>query len=93
MFKKIQSEHGRLDVCINNAGLSCDSSLLTGKTEDWKQMLDVILCHNIVFNQGFQSWNKFIFCQTFYTSLLLRVFDPSKIWDNNQLKCVYTCII
>jgi len=40
LFDKIQ-EHGGLDVCINNAGLSKTAPLLSGSTEDWKEMLDV----------------------------------------------------
>ncbi|XP_060552493.1 dehydrogenase/reductase SDR family member 11-like isoform X2 [Ruditapes philippinarum] len=41
MFEKIKSEFGGTDVCINNAGLSQAAPLLSGKTEQWKNMLDV----------------------------------------------------
>lgn len=41
MFDEIRRTFGRLDVCINNAGLGHDSPLLTGNTSDWKNMLDV----------------------------------------------------
>ncbi|KFM82604.1 Dehydrogenase/reductase SDR family member 11, partial [Stegodyphus mimosarum] len=41
MFDKIRRTLGRLDVCINNAGLSFDCTLLEGRTEDWRTMLDV----------------------------------------------------
>ncbi|GFT92053.1 hypothetical protein NPIL_676921 [Nephila pilipes] len=41
MFDEIRRTLGRLDVCINNAGLGHDSLLLTGQTSDWKNMLDV----------------------------------------------------
>ncbi|GIY02418.1 hypothetical protein CEXT_428191 [Caerostris extrusa] len=41
MFDEIRRTFGRLDVCINNAGLSHNTPLLTGKPSDWKNMLDV----------------------------------------------------
>ncbi|CAL1260834.1 unnamed protein product [Larinioides sclopetarius] len=41
MFDQIRRTFGRLDICINNAGLSHDAPLLTGNTEDWRNMLDV----------------------------------------------------
>ncbi|GIY02422.1 hypothetical protein CEXT_428211 [Caerostris extrusa] len=41
LFSEIRQKFGRLDVCINNAGLSHDSPLVTGNTSDWKNMLDV----------------------------------------------------
>lgn len=34
-------ELGRVDVCINNAGLSTSETLLEGNMESWKRMLDV----------------------------------------------------
>ncbi|GFR28222.1 hypothetical protein TNCT_436161 [Trichonephila clavata] len=41
LFGEIRKSFGRLDVCINNAGLSHDAPLLTGATSDWRNMLDV----------------------------------------------------
>ncbi|GBM32196.1 Dehydrogenase/reductase SDR family member 11 [Araneus ventricosus] len=41
MFDQIRRTFGRLDICVNNAGLSHDAPLLTGNTEDWRNMLDV----------------------------------------------------
>ena len=32
---------GRVDVCINNAGLSAAETLMEGKVDDWRRMLDV----------------------------------------------------
>lgn len=32
---------GKVDVCINNAGLSTAETLMEGKMEDWRRMLDV----------------------------------------------------
>lgn len=41
MFERIKKEHGCVDVCVNNAGLSHNAPLLSGKTEDWRHMLEV----------------------------------------------------
>ncbi|GFR28224.1 hypothetical protein TNCT_436181 [Trichonephila clavata] len=43
MFDEIRQTFGRLDVCINNAGLSHNTTLLSGRTADWKNMIDVNL--------------------------------------------------
>ncbi len=39
MFKKINEEHGGIDVLINNAGLTRDAPLLSGDVKDWNIML------------------------------------------------------
>lgn len=41
MFDEIRQKFGRIDVCINNAGFSTDSPLLSGETKDWEDMLKV----------------------------------------------------
>ncbi|XP_065892560.1 dehydrogenase/reductase SDR family member 11-like isoform X2 [Dysidea avara] len=41
MMSAIKSQFGGADVCVNNAGLSHNSSLLSGTTEQWKEMLEV----------------------------------------------------
>lgn len=42
MFKKIKSEFGRLDVCVNSAGVGPPKGqLIEGSTEAWNQILDV----------------------------------------------------
>ena len=41
MFRRIKEEHGRLDVCVNNAGLAHDAPILSGSYEQWRSMLDV----------------------------------------------------
>ncbi|KAF8765100.1 Dehydrogenase/reductase SDR family member 11 like protein [Argiope bruennichi] len=41
VFEKIRKTFGRLDVLINNAGLSHNSPLLSGTTAEFKNMLDV----------------------------------------------------
>ena len=46
MFDIIKKQFGGVDVCVNNAGLGHNCPLLTGKTEEWKEMLDVRHCFN-----------------------------------------------
>ncbi|MEM7235928.1 MAG: SDR family NAD(P)-dependent oxidoreductase [Planctomycetota bacterium] len=40
-FDRTVGEWGGLDILINNAGLGRSADYLTGKTEDWREMLDV----------------------------------------------------
>ncbi len=40
-FAAVQARWGRLDVLVNNAGLGHKESLMTGKTEAWREMWDV----------------------------------------------------
>ena len=41
MFQLIRSKYGRLDVCINNAGVLSMNTLTDGTIEEWREMLDV----------------------------------------------------
>ncbi len=41
MFKTAKQKLGGIHVCINNAGLNFDTTLLEGKTDDWKKVLDI----------------------------------------------------
>jgi len=41
MFEEIRQNFEKIDVCINNAGFSTDSPLLSGQTSDWRRMLEV----------------------------------------------------
>jgi 3-oxoacyl-[acyl-carrier protein] reductase len=41
--KQIATDHGRLDVLVNNAGIAIDGLLLRTKKEDWQRTLDVNL--------------------------------------------------
>ncbi len=40
-FSAVHERFGRLDVLINNAGLGHKEPLMTGKTEAWREMLEV----------------------------------------------------
>lgn len=40
-FAAVDAKWGQLDVLINNAGLGHKESLMTGKTEAWREMLEV----------------------------------------------------
>ncbi len=42
-IKQIATEHGRLDVLVNNAGIAIDGLLLRTKKDDWQRTLDVNL--------------------------------------------------
>ena len=42
LYDNIKTEYGGADVCINNAGLSHNSPLLSGLTEDWREIMEVI---------------------------------------------------
>ncbi|WAR23834.1 DHR11-like protein, partial [Mya arenaria] len=41
MFENIKIVHGDVDVCVCNAGLSHNSPLLSGATDQWRSMFDV----------------------------------------------------
>ena len=41
MFKEIEEKFKHVDILVNNAGLGHADDLLTGRTDRWKQMLDV----------------------------------------------------
>ncbi|XP_069166574.1 dehydrogenase/reductase SDR family member 11 [Procambarus clarkii] len=41
LFATIKQKFGGVDVCINNAGMSHNHSLLEGTTEEWREMLDI----------------------------------------------------
>ncbi|XP_069124695.1 dehydrogenase/reductase SDR family member 11-like [Argopecten irradians] len=41
MFTKVKAEFGGVDICVNNAGLGHDSPILSGATQQWREMLDV----------------------------------------------------
>ena len=41
MFQLIRGKYGRLDVCINNAGVVIKNTITEGSTEEWREMFDV----------------------------------------------------
>ncbi|XP_042216547.1 dehydrogenase/reductase SDR family member 11-like isoform X2 [Homarus americanus] len=41
LFASIKEKFGGVDVCINNAGMSHNHSLLEGTPQEWREMLDV----------------------------------------------------
>lgn len=41
LFSSIKKQFGGVDVCINNAGMSHNHTLLDGTPEEWREMLDV----------------------------------------------------
>ena len=43
MFKTIKNEYGRLDILINNAGITKDMLLMRMKKEDFEQVIDTNL--------------------------------------------------
>lgn len=45
MFSAIKTLHKGVDVCINNAGLAHNEPLLSGRTEGWRNMIDVGVWH------------------------------------------------
>ena len=48
MFRLIRSKYGRLDVCINNAGVLRMNSLTNGNVEEWREMFDVRISVDII---------------------------------------------
>ena len=40
-FHKVRQRWGGVDVLVNNGGLGRDASLLSGKPDDWREMLEV----------------------------------------------------
>ena len=47
VFQFARTQFGGVDVCVNNAGLAHNTPMLSGKTNEWRDMLEVravILC-------------------------------------------------
>ncbi len=56
IFKKVLERSGRIDILINNAGITRDGLLMRMKTEDWQSLIDlnltgVFLCTRAVARQ------------------------------------------
>uniref|UniRef100_A0A9J7Y4M6 Dehydrogenase/reductase SDR family member 11 n=1 Tax=Cyprinus carpio carpio TaxID=630221 RepID=A0A9J7Y4M6_CYPCA len=59
MFSAIKTLHQGVDVCINNAGLAHNEPLLSGRTEGWRNMIDVnILALAICTREAYQSMKE-----------------------------------
>lgn len=41
VFDRVRATYGGVDVLVNNAGLGRSAPLMEGKTEDWREMLEV----------------------------------------------------
>lgn len=41
MFDEIKRKFGRIDICINNAGIIEYAPLMSGNVSDWKRVMEV----------------------------------------------------
>ena len=41
VFQFARTQFGGVDVCVNNAGLGHMAPILSGKTEEWREILEV----------------------------------------------------
>ncbi|XP_067866431.1 dehydrogenase/reductase SDR family member 11a isoform X1 [Heterodontus francisci] len=59
MFSAIKTLHQGVDVCINNAGLAHPEPLLSGRTEFWRNMIDVnVMAMCICTREAYQSMKE-----------------------------------
>ncbi|KAI4879643.1 hypothetical protein NFI96_016148, partial [Prochilodus magdalenae] len=59
MFSAIKTLHQGVDVCINNAGLAHNEPLLSGRTDGWRNMIDVnVLALAICTREAYQSMKE-----------------------------------
>ncbi|XP_069883221.1 dehydrogenase/reductase SDR family member 11 [Dipodomys merriami] len=59
MFSAVRSQHGGVDICINNAGLARPDTLLSGSTSGWKDMFNVnVLALSICTREAYQSMKE-----------------------------------
>ncbi|XP_062887385.1 dehydrogenase/reductase SDR family member 11a isoform X1 [Mobula hypostoma] len=59
MFSAIKTLHQGVDVCINNAGLAHPEPLLSGRTEFWRNMIDVnVIAMAICTREAYQSMKE-----------------------------------
>ena len=50
VFVAIKAQFGGVDVCINNAGLSHQTPILTGYTKHFKEILEVSITPTLVYH-------------------------------------------
>ncbi|XP_072041948.1 dehydrogenase/reductase SDR family member 11-like [Amphiura filiformis] len=59
MFKEIKEKYGGVDVCVNCAGVNYSTTILDGKTEEWKRMFDVnVVGLTICSREAFKSMRE-----------------------------------
>lgn len=59
MFSAIKTLHKGVDVCINNAGLAHNEPLLSGRTEGWRNMIDVnVIALSICTREAYKSMKE-----------------------------------
>ncbi|KAL6059073.1 hypothetical protein STEG23_024066, partial [Scotinomys teguina] len=59
MFSAVRSQHGGVDICINNAGMARPDTLLSGSTSGWKDMFNVnVLALSICTREAYQSMKE-----------------------------------
>jgi len=59
MFSAVRSQHGGVDICINNAGLARPDTLLSGSTSGWKDMFSVnVLALSICTREAYRSMKE-----------------------------------
>jgi NADP-dependent 3-hydroxy acid dehydrogenase YdfG len=60
MFEVIDKRHGAVHVLVNNAGVVKNATLLDAPTEDWREMLDVmVLAPTITAREAIKSMKKY----------------------------------
>ena len=64
MFAAAKAQFGGIDVCVNNAGLAHDAPLLSGSTDDWRNMLEVSMI-------ALQVYIHIFLCATFISLCIM----------------------
>jgi NADP-dependent 3-hydroxy acid dehydrogenase YdfG len=57
-FEAIKRLYGGVDVCVNNAGISHNASILNGVTSEWKEMMEVNILAPCVLTREFMKQMK-----------------------------------
>ena len=47
LFQFAKTQFGGVDVCVNNAGLNHVAPILSGNTEEWREIMEVIFLHSL----------------------------------------------
>ena len=62
LFKEINEKFGKLDICINNAGISINSLTMRTSAEDFQKVIDRVF-HLKILND-LSSWRQF--CEKYF---------------------------